>query len=195
MMVIKALFIFFLGLNQTLSATVEDPTSTYEGTGNVRKLGYSISFLTFSVQDESSAQALIKVAKAYETHVKRPCVILALKATLNPLVLAEFPSVGLSTPKPSLELWMRKDNHGTKFDTGCTIVVTKADSLEKGLERKFKNLLWITLDRLPKNEPLEVENPVIELMPNTIFAHCPFMDKPMVSFYNEYVSKSIPYRY
>ena len=150
---------------------------------------YSISFLTISEQDETSAQALIKVAKAYETHVKRPCVLLALEVKLNPLVLAEFPSVGLNTPKSNLLSWMREDNHGTKFDTGCTIIVTKAENLEKSLERKYKNLLWITLDRLPKNEELEVENPVVELMPNTIFAHCSFMDKPMVSFYNEYVSK------
>ena len=147
------------------------------------------------MQDEKSAQALIKVAKAYETHVKRPCVLLALKAKLNPLVLAEFPSVGLNTPKSNLQSWMREDNHGTKFDTGCTIIVTKAENLDKSLERKFKNLLWITLDRLPMNRPLEVENPVIELMPNTIFAHCPFMDKPMVSFYNEYVFKLNPYRH
>ena len=138
---------------------------------------------SFSVQ----AQALVKVAKGYEKHVKRPCVILALKVILNPLVMAEFPSVGLGNANDDLDKWMRPDNHGTKFDTGCTIIVTKAESLEKGLERKFKNLLWITLDRLPKNEALEVEYPVVELRPNTIFSHCPFMDKPMVSFYNEYV--------
>ena len=117
--------------------------------------------------------------------MKRPCVILALKTKLNSVVSSEFPIVSLADPNVDLELWMREDRHGTKFDTGCNVIVTKAEDLDQHLERMFKNLLWIVLDRLPKGKEIHVEWPVVELFTNIAVAHCSYEKKPKVSFYNE----------
>ena len=100
--------------------------------------------------------------------------------------MAEFPVVGLDNPDNNVERWMREDRHGPKFDTGCNVIVTKAKDLDKELERKFKNLFWIVLDRLPKGQRVQVDKPVYELYPNIMVAHCPFALKHKVSYYNEY---------
>lgn len=111
--------------------------------------------------------------------------MLTIKTTLDPKIYSEFPVVGLTIPGQDLEGWMREDRHGTKFDTGCTVIVTIAKHLDKEIERKFKNLLWIVLDRLPKNKEVKVEWPIIELFPNLIAAHCSFAKVPLVSFYDK----------
>ena len=98
----------------------------------------------------------------------------------------EFPVVGLDNPENNVEPWMREDRHGPKFDMGCNVIVTKAKYLDKELERKFKNLYWIVLDRLPKGQRVQVNKPLYELYPNIVAAYCPYEDKPKVSFYNEY---------
>ena len=106
--------------------------------------------------------------------------------------MAEFPVVALDNSDNDVEPWMREDNHGPKFDTGCNMIVTKAENLDKDLERKFKNVYWIVFDPLPKGKKLKVEKPVYELFSKIVAAHCPFAKKPKVSYYDkyEYISNS-----
>ena len=125
------------------------------------------------------------MTKGFEAKVKRPCVVLAFKTQLNPLVSTEFPMVSLNNSDVDLDSWLREDRHGTRFDTGCNVIVTKVEDLDQRLERMFKNLLWIVLDRLPKEQEMDVERPVVELYTNIAVAHCPFEKKPKVSFYDE----------
>ena len=139
-----------------------------------------------SAHDEASAQAIIKVTRALEAKWKRPCIIVSLKTKLPPSIMAEFPMVGLDNPNNNVEPWMREDRHGPKFDTGCNVIVSKAKDLDKNLERKFKNLYWIVLDRLPKGQKLQVEKPVYELFPDIVAAHCSLAKKHKVSYYDRY---------
>ena len=94
--------------------------------------------------------------------------------------------VSLTDPDVDLDSWLREDRHGTKFDTGCNVIVTRVEDLDQQLERMFKNLLWIVLDHFPKEQQeMNVENAVVELYTNIAVAHCPYEKKPKVSFYNK----------
>ena len=139
----------------------------------------------FSARGEAPAQGIVQVTRALEVKWKRPCVIIGLKTKLPQSIMDEFPVVGLDNPENDVEHWMREDQHGPKFDTGCNVIVTKAKDLDKDLERKFKNLNWIVLDRLPNGEKLQVEKPVYELYPKIVASYCPFAEKPKVSYYDE----------
>ena len=108
-----------------------------------------------------------------------------MKTQLPLQLYSEFPIVTLTNPEEDLNKMMREDQHGTQFDTGCTVIVTKTENLVKEIEPKFKNLIWIVLDRMPKGMKMKVDNPVVEMFPNIISAHCPFNDKPKVSFYDK----------
>ena len=155
----------------------------------ILKLSILISSSSITVVSSSSEEIafyLIKVVKAYEVQIKRECVILALNTELPMTILSERQVVTLSNPENDLDLWMREDGHGTKFDTGCTVIVTKGENLNRQVERKFKNMIWILLDRLPKNEKLEVDHPVVDMYLNIVSVHCPYSDTTKVSFYDRY---------
>ena len=128
---------------------------------------------------------LTRIINSYQTQVKRPCLILALKTNLNEEIHAEFPVVSLNNPERELEKWMREDQHGTKFDTGCTVIITEAKNLDKTIEPKFKNMIWIVLDRLSRKKKYEVTKPLIEMYPNIIAARCPFSETLKVSYYDK----------
>ena len=138
--------------------------------------------LTSSPDD--TAVNLIKVVKSYQVQIRRECVILALKTTLPMTVLSELQVVTKSDLEENLELWMREDGHGTRFDTGCTAIVTKVENLDRQMEPKFKNMIWIVLDRLPGNKKMELNHPVVEMYPNIVSVHCPYSDTPKVSVYD-----------
>ena len=142
--------------------------------------------LIASSSSEDIAFYLIKVAKAYEVQIKRECVILALKTKLPMTVLSEMQVVTLSDSEKDLDLWMREDGHGTKFDTGCTVIVTKSENLNRQMERKFKNMIWILLDRLHKNDKPEVDHPVVEMYYSIVSVHCSNSENAKVSFYDRY---------
>ena len=131
------------------------------------------------------SNGLMKVVHAFQASTKRNCVVIANQLALTPEVYAELLVVSLTNPDRNLERWMREDRHGTKFDTGCTVIVTKAANIDKGIERKFKNLLWIVLDQLPKDKDLSVEWPLVKLYPNIVLAYCPFEKVPKVSTYDQ----------
>ena len=139
----------------------------------------------FAVMYFSDQEGIAKVIQGYQAKMKLECVVLTIRTTLNPEVYSQFPIVSLTDPEQDLKRWMREDGHGTTFDTGCTVIVTKAENLNKEIERKFKNLLWIVLDRLPNNAKLNVEWPVMELFPNLVAARCSFTEAKLVSFYDK----------
>ena len=104
---------------------------------------------------------------------------------MEPEVYNQLLVVSLTNPAEDLDRWMREDRHGPSFDTGCTVIVTKAEDLDEKLERNFKNLMWIVPDRLPKGLTLKVENPVVELYSTAISVRCPFAKAPKVSLYSK----------
>ena len=128
---------------------------------------------------------MIKIINAYQTDLKLKCVVLSLKTQLDPTIYTEFSVVNLNNPEELLEQWIREDRHGTKFDTGGTVIVTESKHLQKEMERSFKNLLWIVIDQLPKDKKLGVESPVVELYPSMAAFHCPYGRAPKVSFYDK----------
>ena len=130
-----------------------------------------------------SAEHLANVVQAYEAQLKLKCVVLPLKTELPLDVYSEFPVVKITNPNQELSLWMREDGHGTIFDTGCSVIVTKFEDLDETLEARFKNLMWIVIDRIPKNTKLQVTKPVVELYPNIISAYCPYKTGRLVSYY------------
>ena len=139
-----------------------------------------------SSSSEDIAFYLLKVVKSYEVKVKRECVILGLNTKLPMTVSSEMQVVILTHPEKDLDLWMRDDGHGTKFDTGCTVIVTKSENLNRQMERKFKNMIWILLDRLPKNDKPEVDHPVVEMYYSIVSVHCSNSENAKVSFYDRY---------
>ena len=130
-------------------------------------------------------KGLINVVHALQAKMKRNCVVIANQLALTPEVYAELQVVSLTNPDENLERWMREDRHGTKFDTGCTVIVTKAANIDKEIERKFKNLMWIVLDKLPNQKALSVEWPLVKLYPNIVLSYCPFVKVPKVSSYEQ----------
>ena len=142
--------------------------------------------IIFPEPELNLAQKITSVIQSYEKHVKRNCVVFSLKSKLPLEIYEDIPIVRMTNPEEDLELWMREDRHGTHFDTGCTVIVTHSDSLDRKMENKFKNLLWLVLDQLPKKKDLvqlQVDYPVIELYPKIISARCPYLETPKVSFY------------
>ena len=122
--------------------------------------------IIFPEPELNLAQKITSVIQSYEKHVKRNCVVFSLKSELPLEIYEDIPIVRMTNPEEDLELWMREDRHGTHFDTGCTVIVTHSDSLDRKMENKFKNLLWLVLDRLLKKKDLvqlQVDYPVIEL--------------------------------
>ena len=129
---------------------------------------------------------MIKVINAYEAKLKLDCVVVTIRTTLDPKVYSQLPIVSLTDPQQDLKRWMREDGHGTTFDTGCTVIVTNSKNLDKELENKFKNLMWIVLDHLPKgNKVRAVEYPVIEMYSRVITIRCPFAKTWKVLFYDK----------
>ena len=159
----------------------------------VSHLLYQITVLFFCalfkqiliVDDAFSAGHLTSVVQAYEAQLKLKCVILPMKIELPQEVYSKFPVVGMMNPDQDLPRWMREDGHGTTFDTGCSVIVTKFEHLDKTLEARFKNLMWILIDRIPKNKELQVTKPVVELYPNIISAYCPYKTGRLVSYYEK----------
>ena len=129
------------------------------------------------------ATKLTKLVEAYQLKTKRECVVLALKTNLPNEIYSRFQVVSINDPVQELDLWMREDGHGTSFDTGCTVIVTNFSNLNKGIERKFKNLLWIVLDRVPQEKEIEVDGPVVEMFENIITVRCPYTSTKIVSFF------------
>ena len=130
-----------------------------------------------------SSKHLTNVVQAYEAQLKLKCVILPMKIELPQEVYSAFPVVGATNLDQDLPRWMREDGHGTIFDTGCSVIVTKFENLDETLETRFKNLMWIVIDRIPKNTKLQVTKPVVELYPNIISAYCPYKTDRLVSYY------------
>ena len=127
----------------------------------------------------------LEVIKGYQTQHQQNCLVLAYQVPTSLNIIQNFQVVHMND-WTDLESWMREDRHEPKFGTGCTVILTKPQNLERAVERKFKNLLWIVTARLPKKPNLKVEHPVVELLPNTILAHCPFAKGPKISYYKEY---------
>ena len=100
-------------------------------------------------------------------------------------VFAEYPVVILTNPEEELEGWMREDRHGTRFDTGCNVIVTKAEHLDQDFESKFKNLLWIVLDPKAIPEEMKMEKTLVKLYPKIVSVYCPYVEEPKISLYEK----------
>ena len=133
----------------------------------------------------SPSQQIISVVKAFQDDLKRECVILALKTEVPMEVFAEYPVAILNNPEEELERWMREDQHGTHFDTGCNVIVTKAEHLDQDLESKFKNLLWIVLDPKGISDEMKMEKTLVKLYPKIVSVHCPYVEEPKISLYEK----------
>ena len=121
--------------------------------------------------------------EAFQQKTKRECIVLALKTKLPNVINSNFQVVSIDNPVKDLEFWMRHDRHGTTFDSGCTIIFTNFENVNKAIERKFNNLLWVVLDKVPKGKKIEMEWPVVEILPN-IAVRCPYAKTKKVSFYD-----------
>ena len=141
------------------------------------------TFLFASIQaniDSSNHPGLIQVLKSFQNQSTQDCVVLALKSNVEHDIEEEFQVVRI-TDFENINLWMREDNHGTRFDTGCMIIVTTHNNHNIEIEGKFKKLIWIFLDQVPKDKKLTIQSPVIEMLPKTVKIHCPFTEKPKLS--------------
>ena len=143
-----------------------------------------ISQVTGSKHYVSLEDKALEVIKGYQTQHQQNCLVLAYQIPTSLNIIQLFQVVHMNN-WTYLESWMREDRHEPKFGTGCTVILTEPKNLERTVERKFKNLLWIVTARLPKKPNLNVEHPVIELLPNTMLAHCPFAKGPKISYYKE----------
>ena len=141
------------------------------------------SFLFASIkanQALSNHPGLIKVLRSFQNQSTQDRVVLGLKINVAHDIDEEFLVVRI-TDFENIHLWMREDNHGTRFDTGCTMIVTTHNNHDIKIEGKFKNLVWIFLDKVPKDKELTIQSPVMEMLPKTVKIHCPFTEKPKLS--------------
>ena len=100
-------------------------------------------------------------------------------------VFEEYPVAILSNAEEELESWMREDRHGPHFDTGCNVIVTKVEHLDKDLESKFRNLLWIVLDPKHIQGDMKMDKTLVKLYPKIVSLHCPYVDGPKISLYEK----------
>ena len=71
----------------------------------------------------SRIAGLLQVLRSFQKQSTQDCVVLALKSKVEHDIEEEFQVVRI-TDFENINLWMREDNHGTRFDTGCMIIVT-----------------------------------------------------------------------